>query len=53
MEGLETSDAAELSEGIPGVETVMLPGCGHFVFVEAPEAFRDAVLAFLAAGARA
>ena len=45
--------AAELSEGITGAETVLLPGCGHFIFVEAPEAFRAAVLAFLGAGARA
>ena len=28
-------------------ETVLLPGAGHFIFVEAPEAFRDAVLSFL------
>jgi proline iminopeptidase len=45
--------AAELSEGIPGGETVLLPGCGHFIFVEAPAAFRDSVLVFLGAGARA
>jgi pimeloyl-ACP methyl ester carboxylesterase len=45
--------AAELSEGIPGAETVLVPGCGHFIFVEAPEAFSDSVLAFLGAGARA
>ena len=45
--------AAELSEGIAGAETVLIPGCGHFIFVEAPEAFRDSVLAFLGAGARA
>ena len=45
--------AAELSEGITGAETVLLPGCGHFIFVEAPAAFREAVLAFLGAGARA
>jgi pimeloyl-ACP methyl ester carboxylesterase len=45
--------AAELSEGIAAAETVLIPGCGHFIFVEAPEAFRDAVLAFLGAGARA
>lgn len=45
--------AAELSEGILDVETVLLPGCGHFIFVEAPEAFREAVLAFVGAKARA
>ena len=45
--------AAELSEGIAGAETVLVPGCGHFIFVETREAFRDSVLAFLGAGARA
>ena len=45
--------AAELSNGIAGADTVLIPGCGHFIFVEAPEAFRDSVLAFLGAGARA
>ena len=45
--------AAELSNGIAGAETVLIPGCGHFIFVEAREAFRDSVLAFLGAGARA
>ena len=28
--------AAELVAGIPGAETVLIPGCGHFIFVEAP-----------------
>jgi proline-specific peptidase len=45
--------AAELAEGIAQARTVLLPETGHFVFVEAPEAFREAVLAFLGAGARA
>ena len=45
--------AAELSEAIAIVETVLIPGCGHFSFVEAPEAFRDSLLAFLGVGARA
>jgi pimeloyl-ACP methyl ester carboxylesterase len=45
--------AAELSEGIDGAETVLLPGSGHFIFIEAPSAFRDALRAFLGAGARA
>jgi pimeloyl-ACP methyl ester carboxylesterase len=44
--------AAELSEGILGAETVLIPGCGHFIFVEAPAAFRESMLAFLGAGAR-
>jgi pimeloyl-ACP methyl ester carboxylesterase len=45
--------AAELSNGITDARTVLIPGCGHFIFVEAPDAFRDAVLAFLGAGVRA
>ena len=36
-----------LTEGIPEPESVVLPGTGHMVFVEAPEQFRDAVLGFL------
>jgi pimeloyl-ACP methyl ester carboxylesterase len=27
--------------------TVVLPGCGHFIFVEARDGFRDEVAAFL------
>ena len=45
--------AAELSDGIPAAETVVLPGTGHMIFVEAPEEFREAVLGFLLAGRRA
>jgi pimeloyl-ACP methyl ester carboxylesterase len=44
--------AAELTEGIPAPETVVLPGVGHMTFVEGPEQFREAVLSFLF-GARA
>ena len=45
--------AAELSRGHPAApETVVLPGTGHMIFVEAPEQFREAVLGFLL-GARA
>ena len=43
--------AAELTEGIPEAESVVLPGTGHMIFVEAPEQVREAVLGFL--GARA
>ncbi len=43
--------AAELVDGIPAPETVVLPGAGHMIFVEAPEAFRAAVLSFLGASA--
>ena len=39
--------AAELTEGIPAPESVVLPGTGHMIFVEAPEQFREAVLGFL------
>jgi pimeloyl-ACP methyl ester carboxylesterase len=45
--------AAELGEGIPDARTVLLPETGHFVFIEAPAAFREAVLSFLGVGARA
>jgi pimeloyl-ACP methyl ester carboxylesterase len=36
----------------PTPRLVVLPGVGHFVFVEAPEAFREAVLSFLGRSAR-
>jgi len=39
--------STELADGIPSAETVVLPGVGHMTFVEAPEAFGDAVLSFL------
>jgi proline-specific peptidase len=45
--------AAEIGEGIAGARTVLLPNTGHFVFVEAPGAFREAVLAFLGVEAHA
>ncbi len=38
----------EIAERIPGSKLVLLPGVGHFIFVEAREAFREAVLRFLA-----
>jgi pimeloyl-ACP methyl ester carboxylesterase len=44
---------AELDAGIPDAETVVLPGAGHMIFVEAREPFRDAVLSFLGVGAPA
>ena len=47
------SCAAELVEGLPNPETVVLPGAGHMIFVEAPEPFRAAVLSFLGVGAPA
>jgi proline iminopeptidase len=39
--------AADFAD-IPGQSTVVLPGCGHFIFVEARDRFRDEVTAFLA-----
>jgi proline iminopeptidase len=42
---------AELAEGIPAAETVVLPGVGHMIFVESPGQFREAVRSFLAVGA--
>ena len=45
------SSAREIAAEIADAETVLLPGVGHFIFVEAPEAFRDAVLSFLGVSA--
>jgi pimeloyl-ACP methyl ester carboxylesterase len=39
--------AREIADGIAGSELVLLD-CGHFVFVEQPERFADAIRAFLA-----
>lgn len=39
--------AAEIAEGIAGAEKVLLPDAGHFVFVESPKPFREAVWRFL------
>jgi proline-specific peptidase len=43
------SGVNELEQGLPDVETVILPGSGHMIFLEAPEPFREAVLSFLRA----
>ena len=40
--------ARELADGIPGAREVVIPGAGHFVFVEAREGFAAEVRAFLA-----
>ena len=40
--------ATEIVEEVSDVKTEILPGAGHFIFVESPEAFRGAVLGFLA-----
>jgi proline-specific peptidase len=45
--------ADEIAAGIPGAEKIVLPGVGHFIFVEAPDAFREAVLSFLRVATRA
>jgi proline iminopeptidase len=45
--------AAEDFGAIPGAQSVILEGSGHMVFVEAPDAFREAVLSFLGIGAAA
>lgn len=37
---------ADILAGISGAEVVTLPA-GHFVFIECPDAFRDAALGFL------
>jgi proline iminopeptidase len=39
--------ATEIAAGIEGAELQILPGLGHFIFVEGPEAFREAILSFL------
>jgi len=36
-------------ESIPDQRTVLIPDCGHFIFVEARDRFRDEVTAFLSA----
>ena len=39
--------AAPLADGIPKAELLLLDDAGHFMFLERPDAFRDAVEAFL------
>ena len=39
-----------LARAIPGAETVLVPGAGHFAMEDEPAAFADALLAFLASG---
>jgi proline iminopeptidase len=39
--------ASEIELGLADVSKVIIPGCGHFVFFEAPEAFCEAVAAFV------
>jgi pimeloyl-ACP methyl ester carboxylesterase len=39
--------AAEIVAGIPGAELVLIPDCGHFLFVEARERGREEVTRFV------
>lgn len=41
--------AREIAAGIPGAELALIPGAGHFVYVEQPRAFRDEILGFVPA----
>ena len=41
------ASAAEIEQGLADVAKVIIPGCGHLVFVEAPGAFGEAVASFL------
>ncbi|MDP9237511.1 MAG: alpha/beta hydrolase [Chloroflexota bacterium] len=40
--------ADEIAAAIPGARKVILPETGHFIFIEAPDAFRAEVMRFLA-----
>lgn len=42
--------AREIAGAIPGARLELIPGAGHFTYVEQPEAFRAALLPFLASG---
>jgi pimeloyl-ACP methyl ester carboxylesterase len=35
-----------IAEGLPHADAVTIPDCGHFIPVEAPQEFRDAILTF-------
>jgi len=39
--------AEEITAGVPGARLVLVPGAGHFVFVEQPDAFAGEVRSFL------
>ena len=39
--------AAEIVAGVPGAELVLIPDCGHFLFVEARERCREEVARFV------
>ena len=40
--------AARIAEAVPGALLTVLPGCGHFTYLEAPEAVHREVARFLA-----
>ncbi len=40
--------AGELAAGIPGADLILVPGAGHLVFMERPEAVNEAILGLLA-----
>jgi proline-specific peptidase len=40
--------AADIADGVAGSKKIVIEDCGHFTFVERPEAFREAVESFLA-----
>ena len=39
--------ACWLAETLPDVQTITLPGCGHSMMAEEPDAVLDALVAFL------
>lgn len=41
--------AAEIAQALPGSRLVVVPDCGHFAYLECPEAMRQAVDAFFMA----
>jgi proline-specific peptidase len=45
--------ASEIEQGLADVSKVIIPHCGHFVFIEAREAFGEAVASFLGVPAAA
>jgi pimeloyl-ACP methyl ester carboxylesterase len=38
---------AAIAAGIPGADLELIPDCGHFPAIEAPQIYREAVLRFL------
>jgi pimeloyl-ACP methyl ester carboxylesterase len=47
---VDPRNAKLLAARIPGAQLVIRPGLGHLLFWEDPDAFADAVTAFLRAG---